>query len=529
MRGVLGLNILGDRGYSEDETVAYVKALSPAYCVVLNNPSLAARLVPYTTVIVRRMPDDDAQNHENGRDFVGSRHADVPKGAYLYCGNEPGRDAAGRLNQFTLEAQGAAAAFDLKLCILNWSTGVPEPANWDVVAPCVSNAVKRGDLIGVHNYYNGSPLNNFSYPWHVGRFRDAKQRFGGQWVVTELGYLKLKPDGKEMDGGKGWGYDLSADKYALHLEKLANYYAAFQVGACLFSWPDWDAHQFGIEASDTLRQHLIAINQQHTLKETPVTQPILRADLGEPVEGYIASLKANLVNVRSLSSATSQVLGTLYKGDKLTYREITLKAGGFDWYAVEAPWIGWMADVARPAPGTPEQPLLKLDVPYCSQLAVDASAYNNDCGPAVLLMQMQFWRKSFGWGFGKFPTVDDVARHTKLSGKDQPLNLADLDLVAHGYGQMLSLLQNLTPDAIIEKLKAGTPVGILVNYGDFYPQDSFKGGHYALVTGYNDHTFWVHDSYRGGQDYKIARSQLDAALKNTSAFAGAPYQGFTLS
>jgi len=72
-------------------------------------------------------------------------------------------------------------------------------------------------------------------------------------------------------------------------------------------------------------------------------------------------------------------------------------------------------------------------------------------------------------------------------------------------------------------IDAGYSVAVLGLYSQFRPVDSFDGGHFLLVIGYDANGFWVHDPYNLGADSYITNAQMDAAM--------APYghQGWTLT
>lgn len=332
--GVWGLNILADRAFDRGVLISRVKQLRPAYCVVLNNPNLAAELTSYTTVIVRRFPDDNAQNSTNGAEFVYARAADVPQGAYLYLGNEPGKEAAARLNTWTLEALTAAEQLGIKCCILNWATGNPEPADWDTVAPCVQHAVKGGHLIGVHEYWMNTPNQPPSYPYHVGRCFDAVKRFGGRWVVTETGANKDKGGG-QPDPYAGWRTFLNEQMYAAHAAVLAPLYAERGIGACFFSYPDWDGHGFGVDAAPTFLNALASQNAAHPIQEQP---PVTVYPIGTNPQQMKVN-QPNGVTLRATPSTGGAKLTAIPKDAEATvYAQPVINADGYSWQRVT--WQG---------------------------------------------------------------------------------------------------------------------------------------------------------------------------------------------
>lgn len=318
MTGVLGFNILGDRAFDRAVLISRVKQLQPAYCVVMNNPGLAAELMPYTTVIVRRFPDDNAQNVVSGAEFVQARAAEVPKGAYLYLGNEPGKEAAAYLDTWTFEALSAAEQLGIKCCILNWATGNPEPADWDKVSLCIQRAVKGGHLIGVHEYWMNTPNQPPSYPYHVGRCFAAVERFGGKWVVTEAGANKDKGGGVP-DPYAGWQTFLDQRTYADHVAVVVPMYAQRGIGACFFSYPDWDGHGFGVNDAPTFLSALAGLNARYPiLEQPPVNQPYIPPP-SSGVNATLDVLPASYVNIREQPYTSAKDVDDLYKGENVLY------------------------------------------------------------------------------------------------------------------------------------------------------------------------------------------------------------------
>jgi hypothetical protein len=532
-RGVIGLNILGDRGYSEDATVEYVRQLNPAFCVVLNNPGLAAKLAAYTTTIARFTPDDDAQDKGSGADFVAKRAASVPSGGYLYLGNEPGRASAARLNQFTLEAQDEAQRRGLKLCVLNWSTGVPEPGDWEAVAPCIERSVRRGDLIGVHTYFMGDPLAGPSYPWHVGRWGDAQRRFGGQWVVTELGYdLDFK--------GQGWQGRIDPQTYGDDLAALADFHAEHGVAFCIFSWPEWDGHGFGIENATHIHPRLVALNQQYPLKEANVpSQPNVPANPGDPIPAVVrvTSLRLRaapngepILRTLNLNETVTTYPATAQKVSGSSYSWVFLHDGqGRQGWSAPSDLNGnpWIVPVTPPP--APDTPKVHLAVPYVAQVSSSANHFANDCGVACALMLMAYALRRAGFLVARYPTVDEAAAHTSLPLHDDGLTLDELVTLLASYGVPAQVRQGVTPVAVRALLDAQQPVLVLCNYGLLNPPDTFDGGHFAVVVGYSDRGFWLNDPYHGGKDFYVTSGVLENALRDVLAFAQASYQGIVLS
>lgn len=240
-----------------------------------------------------------------------------------------------------------------------------------------------------------------------------------------------------------------------------------------------------------------------------------RNTLGTPQQGYVVKTKANNANVREQPNESAKIVGTIQTGNVVVYRPTLYKSGNYNWYALESPF-GWVADVATISPSAPPVPIKKLVVPYVSQSSADATK-KNDCGPATWLMQ---YRSRFP---SKFPTVDDVSRHTSLWTTDDGLTIQEMKDVSEGYGVPLTIQKDLKRGKLVTLIDAGYSVAVLGLYSQFRPVDSFDGGHFLLVIGYDANGFWVHDPYNLGADSYITNAQMDAAM--------APYghQGWTLT
>ena len=87
----IGINLL--QGTSPDNALAWVQATKPRYCVVINEPSTAARLQAHTQVVyrVKSASDDDHALDYDPAAFVQRRHLEAPPGALIALSNEPGR------------------------------------------------------------------------------------------------------------------------------------------------------------------------------------------------------------------------------------------------------------------------------------------------------------------------------------------------------------------------------------------------------------------------------------------------------
>jgi hypothetical protein len=194
-----------------------------------------------------------------------------------------------------------------------------------------------------------------------------------------------------------------------------------------------------------------------------------------------------------------------------------------------------LADIVATDPFPPPQEGHLLDIPYFSQWDIpDADDRPGDCGPACVCSIVHL--------FTTFrPTVDDVATRagqaTTGTGKWYT-NHSQLRVAASSYGVALAsrspagaIRIPLTVEEIESEIRAGRPVIALVNYGVLDDmtggnQDSFRGGHWVLVVGYNDRHFFVHDpDFKGsrrheGRNRALPRVAFVRALSTTAQTAG---------
>lgn len=536
MQGIIGLNILGDRGLSRENVTAYVQRLKPAYCVVMNDPQQAAMLTGLTRVIYRQHGDDDAHRSTSPAAFVQERHAVAPPGAFIYLTNEPGRSDLQVLNQWTLSAIRECEQRGRKAVILNFATGNPEPGEWEALRSCVEAAKRGGHLLGLHEYFNRTV--NASVPWHVGRYANARQTFGANCppiVITELGCAP------GYDPHKGWQGAYGEAEYAQELAVAAARYGRDGVGVCIFSYGNWQT--YGIENAEGVKSSMVQINQTVNLppvNPTPTPPPSVPTLPPDDAPGWVdkdASSTGNVTNVRAQPNTSSSVVGAIAARPTPVrlYPDGTDMADG-KWNPVVVKATGkkgWVrSDVVKyadPAP-PPDTPYLKLDVPYVSQEhAAEANRFKNDCGVACASMLLRYKFSRVGLGLPRLLTVNDMALKTSLVSNDDGLHLNEIvDLLA-GYGVTAVTRRPLSTNDIVALLDAMQPVLVLVKYGHFNPNDSFKGGHFAVIVGYGERGFWCHDPYKAGADYYVTRETLDEAMRDVTEFASFRYQGVVLT
>jgi hypothetical protein len=350
---VLGLNILADRGLSEDQLAADAQALGARYHLVMGSPRLAQRLLDSgSRVIYRHFPDDDnVQDRTEPRARVRLLHQLAPKGCSLYLGNEPSRAVIPQLNTWTVTALDECEKLGRKGVILNFATGNPEPGDWEGLRPCVERAFNGGHILGLHQYFDKTIA--VSAPWHVGRDRDARAVFGDKTpeiVITELGVAV------GYDPYKGWRVALTSEAFATELRQAAEiYYLPHGIHACIFAvCPDNDSQWGTFNPSRRVLELSAAINRTAQPREPVVTNPPAPvpkpANPGPPSSGELQT--STYVRVRNAPSVRASEVGQLKQNQLVVWYPATQQtADTYDWVFIEAKQTdgttvsGWMARV----------------------------------------------------------------------------------------------------------------------------------------------------------------------------------------
>lgn len=515
---MIGLNILGDRGRSEDEIVAIVKQIGAKYHVVMDNMSLAHKVQAAGATVIYRMhdADDNAQDRADPAAFVQRRHAAAPAGALLYLGNEP--YPTQRLADWTMAALVECERWGRKGVILNFPTGNPQPDDWTKFKPVLERAYTRGHVLGLHEYFDVSWRKD--YPWHVGRWEALRAVVGSripQIVITELGacigYQPLR--------GYRWGNVMSDEQYAAELVSVGRYYADHGIHACVFaltrddSADDW--HTFN--PRPRVIDALAAFNRE---VKPPVPQTPVYPNpetLGEPYEAVVTYVNSLYVNLRAEPFVKAADIGDVRVGNKVLVRPQTWPNGGYEWARLEQP-AGWVAsDLMRFAPlDTVDEPRVKLDVPYVSQLGADANAINNDCPEATALMLIQYNLKRRG-----LPVMAGLKVNMLVAGgdlkprEDVPKNADYILALLRDYCAEGRQLTNVTPDQLADLIDAQRPVIVLTTYDVVKPGDTFKGNHWLVLTGYGKHGFYGLDSYKANGEVYIRTGDLQRGMKQAYA------------
>jgi hypothetical protein len=352
---ILGLNILGDRGLSEDAVMQDARSLGAKYHVVMNNPPLAQKLLDLgANVIYRFWPDDNIQGSSDPRKRVRDMDKIAPKGCSLYLLNEPNKADVAQLNTWTLAAIDECEKIGRKAVILNFATGNPEPGDWNAVRPCVERAFAGGHILGLHQYFDKTV--DSSFPWHIGRERDVYAAFGDktpQIVITELGCAV------DFHPLKGWKTSLTSDSYSTELQKAADLYRPKGIYACIFcKCPPNDSTWGSFDPAPKTLRSLSTYNEMAqqgggaapvTVSNTTATVSAVPkpATAGQGTSGLLQT--GTFVRVRSAPTINGAEVAQLQNEQAVQwYLASQRSADGFDWVWIETQSptnSGWMARV----------------------------------------------------------------------------------------------------------------------------------------------------------------------------------------
>lgn len=245
----------------------------------------------------------------------------------------------------------------------------------------------------------------------------------------------------------------------------------------------------------------------------------------------LSAIPASYITVRDQPSVSGNEVGRLHVGDAATLWQ----PEALGWVYLTTPtlegWVSRQGGYVRFTPLAGDMPAwtVKLDVPYVAQISPTANRYRNDCGCACAIMCLRWLYVHEGLLDPTLLTVDELAAKTGLSLHDDGLSSEQLVTLLKGYGAASQKVVLLTASMVRQMLKAGTPVVCLLNYGWFNPNNNFKGGHFAVAIGYDDHGVYFNDPYLGGAHFHVTDAALDQALSNVTAFASPPNQGVILS
>lgn len=293
------------------------------------------------------------------------------------------------------------------------------------------------------------------------------------------------------------------------------------------------------------------------------TEPEQPAKPGAPAD--IAPDKRFRVIVRSLTVRSAPDLSPqartgnfLRYGDEITVEADAWQANdGYMWWRHS---LGWSAEAtlngtqrylqdltpqiprARPGgqPATPpvtgpvEKPVelppgkVWLRVPYHSQEDQDARWAGADCGPTCIRMLIGWDALRRGRPDPNI-SVDEVSQKTGM-GRYRFSFPRQLVTVGARYGLKLVETRSADMNRVIAELDAGRPVISLIRYGSIPGRQNvtFRGGHFVVVIGYDDHYIYLNDpDWWGdlrdkGAGFAVTRANFERAIGADSWKAGNP-------
>jgi hypothetical protein len=169
--------------------------------------------------------------------------------------------------------------------------------------------------------------------------------------------------------------------------------------------------------------------------------------------------------------------------------------------------------------------VVKVGVPWLSQLGPEAAYSNSDCGPACVTMLARW--------LGKSVTVDQMSQATGLARGYTGTLPAHLIKAGAAYGVKLQRTLNISIGQLREWVNAGAPALVLVHYASLpkrYDQ-RFQSGHWIVVCGCTSNARMLyHDPYwpdTTGQYLDIADGELEKAMRDCEIDRNTARQGLT--
>lgn len=513
--GLLGLNVR-TLGVSRDAIMSAAQQIGGRFILVQDDPDLvrAAKAAGLTT-IYRQSGDETLSTPPDV--FVQTR---AEKGAdYVYLTNE--LDPTPELLDWTRRAIDYATQRNIKLCIFNFSTGRTN-SQWDTCRDVARRAVSGGHAVGLHIYLTNSEHTDLQW-------LNLKRDLGGLWLVTEYAVYR--------DAYHGYRGLLTPQQYGAFFDATLPLFEAEHMPVLLFSGDNWPANEqgkasgFGVLDNTAVVNEIARVNRTFTWNGLPVIPTLPdRNTLGNPQSVLVTKTIAADVNIRSAPNRSSDVVGTFKTGDTITLRpQHTGLLDSYLWYAIEAPKVGWSANVFDFVPAVQDTPIIKLNIPFVSQSGINASKKNNDCGCACAVMAARYRYTQSGFADPTYFTVDDFALKTSLAAADDGLTPQEIAVLLTGYGIRAQAQRPLDLPALSAQLQARKPVITLVNYRHVNPSYGKDLGHFITLTGYGQRGYWFHDSYLMGADRYITNEALTQAMTDVSTFASFPLQGVLIT
>ena len=157
--------------------------------------------------------------------------------------NEVGDKHAEAYAEFEVERLTSMHVVGLRSVVGNWSVGCPDFGVWQTYQP-VLDAMRKGDVVGLHEYWvNEADLRDGGH-WHAGRFSLVPEIQDKQIIITECGRDRV-----EHIGHAGWRGHCSAEQFLRELRMYDDLLCQYPnvLGATVYTmgqyadqWRDFD-------------------------------------------------------------------------------------------------------------------------------------------------------------------------------------------------------------------------------------------------------------------------------------------------
>jgi len=152
---------------------------------------------------------------------------------------------------------------------------------------------------------------------------------------------------------------------------------------------------------------------------------------------------------------------------------------------------------------SPQDGIIKLDVPFLSQVSDEANLHDADCGPACLAMILRAEGIN-GSPAAKYVTINELYRRhlqDKLATNDrkkyttleQMKTIGIQEGLLTGYNQYKS--ENEAMVGLRKNISESKPVVAVINYAKWssHVKMNFTGIHFVVITGFDNSHVYVHD------------------------------------
>lgn len=192
--------------------------------------------------------------------------------------------------------------------------------------------------------------------------------------------------------------------------------------------------------------------------------------------------------------------------------QVTITAEGFDRITKDLAQISKLLDDIITVIGANAQPGFSPihDVPYHSQWESGAARFKSDCGPACVMMLLDYC------GVGVMPTIDQLSVEAGMDTHPNYTSIPDLVRIAGLHQLALHEKRGVTADRL------DTPCIALIHYASILDRldQGYTRGHWVVVTKVEKDSVTFHDpDYFGdrlpeGKDRRVSLSIFQQALND---------------